>query len=201
MLHIPENYRPEKLTIDLVKANGYALLILVPIILLYGLPYYLLWHQENALPEFVLSLKRTGVGGAFGNIGGMFLIMLLGVVLHELIHGITWAVFAEKGFRSIRFGVLWKALAPYCHCQEPLKVKHYVLGALMPAVLLGFIPAVYAILTNNLPLLVFGGFFTMAAIGDFMIIFLLRNEDPEALVLDHPSEAGCFIYRKPDPAR
>ena len=198
MITVPENYQEEKLTIDLMKANIYALVILVPIVLLYGLPFYILWHQENFIPDLITTIKSTSLAGVFGYIGGMFFIMLLGVVLHELIHGVTWAVFAEKGFRSIRFGVLWKALAPYCHCSEPMKVKHYFLGAIMPAILLGFIPALYAILTNNLSILIFGGFFTMAAIGDFMIIWLLRKEDPDALVLDHPSEAGCFIYRKPN---
>lgn len=36
----------------------------------------------------------------------------------------------------------------------------------------------------------------IAAIGDFMIIYLLRKEDMHNLVEDHPSEAGCYIYRK-----
>ena len=27
-----------------------------------------------------------------------------------------------------------------------------------------------------------------------MILMILKNENPEDLVLDHPSEAGCFVY-------
>ena len=47
MLTVPENYEEEKLTIDLVKANIYALVILIPIVLLYGLPFDFLWPHEN----------------------------------------------------------------------------------------------------------------------------------------------------------
>jgi hypothetical protein len=66
----------------------------------------------------------------------------------------------------------------------------------MPAIILGIIPSLAAIILGNPGLLVFGMFFTLAAGGDFLIINLLRNESKDDLVLDHPSEAGCYIYRK-----
>jgi len=85
---------------------------------------------------------------------------------------------------------------PYCHCKEPLKVKHYIFGAIAPAIILGIIPSVLAILIGNLKLLIFGIFFTMAAGGDILMINLIRKENMNDLVLDHPSEVGCYIYRK-----
>lgn len=191
-----ENYHQEKRTIDLVKANVYALLILIPIVLLYGLPFYFLWHQDASFTEFANSLKASGTTGIFSSLFKMIAIALLGIVVHELIHGITWMLAGKKSYKTISFGVLWKAMAPYCHCNEPMKVKPYLIGAIMPAILLGFLPAIYAIATNNVGLLLFAGYFTMAAIGDFMVIQLLLKEDMDSLVLDHPSEAGCYIYRK-----
>jgi len=125
-----------------------------------------------------------------------FFLLIAGTILHELIHGITWSRYTDRGFKSIKFGILWKMLTPYCHCQEPLTVRQYIAGAIMPALILGIMPALASILTGSLGLLVFGIFFTMAAGGDFMIINLLRKENKNNLVEDHPSEAGCFIYRK-----
>ncbi len=122
--------------------------------------------------------------------------MILGIVLHELIHGITWAKFAKKGFKSIKFGILWKMLTPYCYCEETLNVRQYIIGAITPAIIMGIIPAVIAIVIGNLGLLIFGMFFTMAAGGDFLIINLIRKESSSDLVQDHPSEAGCYIYRR-----
>jgi hypothetical protein len=51
-------------------------------------------------------------------------------------------------------------------------------------------------LIGNIGLLIFGILFTMAAGGDFLVINLIRKENMNDLVQDHPSEAGCYIYRK-----
>lgn len=188
-----ENYHKEQLTIDLVKANVFAIVMMVPTVVIFGLPYFLIWGLGFDLTDIrrvtkVVSPEMIGFG--------MLFVFTLGIVLHELIHGIVWSRYTSNGFKSIRFGVLWKMLTPYCHCKEPLKVKEYIIGAVMPAIVLGFIPGIVAICIGNFGLLVFGIVFTTAASGDFMIINLLKKENKEDYVQDHPSEAGCFIYRK-----
>ncbi len=188
-----ENYKKEKLTIDLAWANVFGILILIPIGLIFGLPFYFIWKPQTDIKQYLDSAGSQGAGLGFLLIFG---ILILGIVLHELIHGITWAKFAKEGFKSIKFGVLWKMLTPYCHCKEALTVKQYIIGAITPAIILGIIPAIIAIMIGNLGLLIFGMFFTMAAGGDFLIINLIRKESSSDLVQDHPSEAGCFIYRK-----
>jgi hypothetical protein len=193
-----EGYQTEKLTIDLVWANVFGILILIPGILLFGLPFYLVWKDDLSIPNFKnltehFSLLNIG-GGAFF----IFIVLILGAIIHELIHGLTWACYTKRGFRSIKFGVLWTMLTPYCHCKEPLRVRHYILGAVTPAIFLGLVPGIISIIIGNLGLLLFGIFFTMAAGGDFLIVNLLRKEKMDHLVQDHPSEAGCFIYRKID---
>ncbi len=184
-----EKYEKEKLTIDLVWANKFGLLILIPIVLVFGLPFYLVWRSE---------LDFKGIFGGLGLSASIYVfgIILLGIVVHELIHGITWAIFAKNGLKSMKFGVMWKMLTPYCHCKEPLKVKEYIIGAIAPGIILGILPAVVAIFNGSIGLLIFGIFFTMAACGDFLIINLIRKENGHDLVQDHPTEAGCYIYRK-----
>lgn len=104
----------------------------------------------------------------------------------------------SQGFKSIKFGILWKMLTPYCHCREALNVKQYIIGAFTPAIFLGIVPSLVAIATGNFGLLIFGIFFTVSAGGDFLVINLIRKENSTDLVQDHPSEAGCYIYRKID---
>ena len=188
-----ENYKKEKLTIDLVWANVFGILILIPIGLIFGLPFYFIWRSQIDIKQF---LDIAGPQGAALGFLLIFGILILGIVLHELIHGITWAKFAKEGFRSIKFGVLWKMLTPYCHCKEALNVRQYIIGAITPAIIMGIFPSIIAIMIGNFGLLIFGMFFTMAAGGDFLIINLIRKEDSSDLVQDHPSEAGCYIYRK-----
>tara|TARA_R110002050_G_scaffold221441_1_gene357308 strand:+ start:105708 stop:106295 length:588 start_codon:yes stop_codon:yes gene_type:complete len=188
-------FTKEKLTIDLVWANVFGLLILLPIVIIYGLPYFLIWG--DSLSDFSFgNVFHTIQEQYFGNSLHVVLYLLGGIIAHELIHGIFWSLFAEHGFNSIRFGVMWKMLTPYCHCKEPLQIKHYIIGALMPAVILGLFPAIVGIAIGDLGMVIFGGFFTLAAAGDFLIINLLKKESMNDLVQDHPTEAGCFVYRK-----
>lgn len=195
MPHHLENLKKEKRIIDLVHANVYGVLILFPILIVFGVPFYFVWGIETELKLMVIFFSHYYIGFKFLFIFG---ILLLGIVLHELIHGITWACFAKEGFKYIKFGVIWKMITPYCHCKEALQVKHYITGALMPAILLGILPATMGLLMGNLFLLILGMFFTMAAAGDFMIIYLIRNEKSTHWVQDHPTETGYFVFRKED---
>ena len=190
-----DGYKKELLTFDLMKANLYAIFAIIPVLILYGVPFFLLWRNsfsKMALKSFIDNHNL----GIWGNAISILLVMTIGIVAHELIHGITWARYTKNGFKSITFGVLWKMLTPYCHCSEPLKVIHYITGAIMPALILGFLPFVYSLFTGNVLWLFFGIFFTMAAVGDLMIVNLVRKENMNSLVLDHPSEVGCYVFRK-----
>lgn len=189
-----ENYTEKKLTIDLKKANIYSLKILLYSCVVFLIPYIFLWQYQFSFEHLNSTFKRLIEKYTFlsGFIPLFFIV--LGIVLHELIHGLTFLPFCKNGFKSIKFGFLKQYLTPYCHCKEPLKLKYYRIGVIMPAIILGFLPSVWAVVTGNFYLLCFGIFFIMGAAGDFMILMILKNENPEDLVLDHPSEAGCFVY-------
>ncbi|MBS3768246.1 MAG: DUF3267 domain-containing protein [Candidatus Cloacimonetes bacterium] len=191
------NYKKEKLTINLVWANVFSIIVLAAVLVIYGLPYYLLRPEYFTVSHFK-AISENNIGGFLGSTFLLaFITIVAGIIVHEILHGITWAQFTDKGFKSIKFGVKWKMLAPYCHCKEPLLVKHYLLGTLMPVIVLGLIPAVLSLIMGSIGLLFIGIFFTMAASGDFLIAHLLRKENSEDLVQDHPSEVGCIVYRKP----
>jgi hypothetical protein len=114
-------------------------------------------------------------------VGFIVLIALtIGIILHELIHGITWAKYTKDGFKSIRFEY-FEILDSHCHCKEPLLVKHYIIED-YASYCLGVFPALLSFITGNVFLLIFGIFFTMAAFGDFMIIFMLLKENKKSCI-------------------
>lgn len=152
------------------------------------LPFYLIWDFDDF---HIIKSKITFIRIFFS----LFL-AIIGILVHELIHGIFFSKYASHGFKSIKFGVLWKTLTPYCHCKEPLKVKHYIVGVLAPLFVVGVLPAILGIVLGNLGLTIFGVFFSGAAAGDIMIYNLIKKENPEDYVQDHPSEAGCYIFRE-----
>ncbi len=75
-------------------------------------------------------------------------------------------------------------------------VAQYTIALLAPLVILGILPVIYAISVGNIYILILGIFFSGAAAGDLLIYNLIRKENPEDYVLDHPSEAGFYLYTK-----
>lgn len=183
-----EKFTKEKLTIDLVKANVVALKYLAFFAVVFGLPYLTIWKTESKpLFEFNNLVTRA-----------MFPVLLffIGIIIHEFVHGIFFAKYAEKGWKSVKFGVMWKMLTPYAHCKEPLKIKEYKVALLAPLIVVGIIPAILGIVFGIGLLTIFGIILSGGAAGDLMVYDLIKKENPEDYVQDHPSEAGCWIYRK-----
>jgi len=186
-----QDHKQEELTIDMAKANLAALFYFIFFFIVFGVPYFLLWAKTNAIESYKELVVDLGVYKLLK----VFIVILLGIIVHELIHGVTWALFAKKGFKSISFGVTWKYMSPYCHCNELLAVKHYLVGAIMPGIVLGIIPLLLALVTGNIQLFLFGITFSVAATADLMMVNMLRKERMNSLVQDHSDKVGCFIYR------
>ena len=183
-----ENYDKEQKTIDLGKANLEGMKYLLFFALLFGIPYLLIWgisskpffETENLVIRYLFPL----------------VLFALGIVLHVLVHGIFFARYAKNGFRSVKFGILWKMLTPYAHCKEPLKIKEYMVALLAPLFIVGIVPGILGIVFGSALLTFFGAALSAGAAGDLMIYNLIKKENPEDYVQDHPSEAGYWIYRK-----
>ena len=47
-----ENYKKETLTIDLAKANIYGLFGMIPIVMIYTIPFYLIWNEKLTIVYF-----------------------------------------------------------------------------------------------------------------------------------------------------
>jgi len=175
-----EGYQPEMKTVSILKAN----LISIPFLIVVGglsvWIYYKVWH----------SFEWNGMSNALWMCGAI----VVGIVVHELIHGFTWMVVTRQSFKHLSFGTM--AGAVYCHIDVPMKKRPYIIGAVMPLLLLGVIPTVIAIVLGSTFWLVFGIIFIVSAIGDIMIMWKIRREPSDALIYDHPTDAGCVVYRK-----
>ncbi|MDV3352023.1 DUF3267 domain-containing protein [Leptolyngbyaceae cyanobacterium CCMR0082] len=172
------------ISVSMSQGNNYAVIAaLPPIIILSGI-YIWIWGWQQFFIGISIFLRHP-------------LLCLIGIVagtiLHESIHGLTWKFFGNKPSSAIKYGVKWKALAPYAHCKEPMDVRAYKLGVAMPGVLLGLVPAILGILTSNSLFLTFGLLFTMAAGGDIVILWLLREVETGMYVEDHPTRIGCYV--------
>lgn len=186
-----------KKTVSVAEANNLGLLIILPVLVLYISIFYYTNPNERTLTNISKFISQSiDIYGSWVYSTVFLTIIISGIIVHELIHGVCWALYAKKGFKSISFGIVWQFINPYCHCKEPLKLKNYIFGALMPGFLLGLLPTIYAIIFNHIYLFIFDCFFTIAAGGDLLMVYILRKESIDTLVQDHPTEPGCYIYNK-----
>ena len=183
---IEQGYRRVELTVGIVKANVFAIVLLIPLFIVgFGLFF----------------LRNRTFSGSFTPTVMLLLLaaFLALVVVHELIHGVGWAIFAEHGSKDIEFGFMKQYLTPYCTCLVPLTKGQYIFGALLPCVTLGVIPMIAAILLGSLPLLFLGIVMTDSAAGDLMIVWKIlryRSDAKEIVYMDHPTQAGGVIFEK-----
>lgn len=114
------------------------------------------------------------------------------ILLHELIHGICFAVFAKKRFKSIRFGIMWSHLAPYCHCEDAITAKQYRIVLLMPTLLLGFLPMLTGLIVGNFLVFFAGVMLVWGGVGDITAYFLTKKVSGDTLIVDHPNKVGFY---------
>ncbi len=170
-------------TIDLHKANKVALIYWLGFFVFFSAIYLLIWGTES-----------PAVSYSFWHFLWYPLYFIFGILLHEAVHGVFFALFAKEGFKSVKFGVLWKYLAPYAHCKEPLRVPQYTIALLSPLVVTGLVPALYALIIGDYFLLLVAIILCAGAAGDLMIYNLIRKIPKNYRVKDHPTDAGFWLY-------
>jgi hypothetical protein len=174
-------------TMPMGRVNLIALAMIPPIGILLGLPYFLIYGFDK------FSLSNLRIGELLSGTLIFFIVLVVGALVHELLHGITWSIFTKKHWKAISFGIKWEYLTPYCHCDEPLKKTHFLFGAIMPLLIMGIIPALISYFSGSFKLWFFGFFFSVAAGGDMIAVWMLRKVKKHEWVLDHPSELGFII--------
>lgn len=185
---IKEGYEEHNLTVSTAVANSVSFILGIILVAFFVL---LFWLRGNT---FALEEMHPG---------WMLLIYLsvlfVGTVIHELIHGVTYSLFAKNGFKDIEFGFIKESLNPYCVCNVALKKYQYLLGISMPCIILGVIPCIYAIFADSLGWLLIGSFNILGASGDLLIVCLIftkPSKKKEAIYHDHPTEIGVVMFDK-----
>jgi hypothetical protein len=173
------NENKRDLSISMARANVIVMFISIPVIVLQFAVFIGLHGTQGLRPTWSIAFLIVAV--------------LLGIVVHELIHGISWVIFGRKPFSSVKFGVQWQTLTPYAHLKEPVEVNAYRLGAFLPGFILGILTYVLSLLLGNGDLFWFSLVHTSAAGGDWLILWLIRHVKAGMQVEDHPTHAGCYV--------
>jgi ABC-type phosphate/phosphonate transport system permease subunit len=181
-----EGYDSEELTVGILMANVLAVLVMLP------------W----AALEAAVYLGLRGVSLEFFDSArwllewlGLLVGMFAAIFAHEGIHGLVWGLCTH--FWDIEFGFIREALTPYCTCTQPMARWQYVLGALMPTLVLGVLPGILAVILGSMPLFFFSEVMLFGGGADVLICLkLLRYHSPgqETLYYDHPYKCGLVVF-------
>jgi hypothetical protein len=172
----------KELTHSGVKLNVWVFFMVIPIWLLvsgafvYWIGGVSYWHAITHFLDF-----------------RVFLILIPGIIVHEMLHALTWMVLNRAGFRNIKFGFNVHSFTPYTHYCKPMKVWKYALGGAMPGFVMGIIPVVWSYFIKSVPLNFVGFLFLWAAGGDIISLWMLRKLKPEQYVEDHPEKMGFIL--------
>jgi len=175
----PQEIRGRDLSVPLEdiipRVTGLSLLVMVlPVVL-----YWAIWGYERLMDNF--------------NVWTFIGLLVLFTLWHEGFHAIGWKYWGGLRWRDLKFGVAWYALTPYCHAKAPMRADAYRFGALLPGIMTGLLPYGIALALGNGIMAIVGAVMLSGAVGDAYVLWVLRELPPDALVLDHPSNAGCIV--------
>lgn len=170
-------------SVGMLPANLISVAAAGPVAVLLGMAFAYRW---GAAPL---------VAGIYGLLVPIRILLLLvpGIVAHELIHAAAWALAARRPLSAIEIGVRWRSLAPYAHPRSALPVRAYRIGAVMPMLVLGLLPALAGIAAGWAVVMAFGLFFVVTAGGDLLVLWLIRRVPPDRLLEDHVDRVGCRV--------
>lgn len=136
-------------------------------------------------------------GGAETNFGLLpsVLIFIAGVIIHELIHAIFFAFYAQNGFKSIKIGAVLKKGYAYCDCREIMHSNQFIVGLIMPMIILGIVPSIISIFIGSTGLLIFGIIFTGAGSGDILILSKIFKDRNSTWFENLPSISKWYVYK------
>lgn len=180
---LEKGYKEKNVTITSGKAMVQGVLYALPFVITFALLYRFLLIDRAYLTE---------IGGI--SFYAMFIaIIAISVIIHELLHGIGWAISSGKGWNVVRFNI--NAMMPSCACKVPLEKREYLIGALTPLVILGLGSVLFMFIYPGTVSLLTMVVNFIAAGADLIIAFNVLKER-DSLIVDHPTEAGYISFSK-----
>jgi hypothetical protein len=119
--------------------------------------------------------------------------IVAGMLVHELLHALAFLVFGNVSPKHIKFGIVWKVLTPYTHCELPVTALVYRCVLLFPAITLGLIPSILGIVYGKILVLLWGTILLIGSFGDILVFLLIRKIPNNTLIIDDKKEIGCKI--------
>ena len=167
-----------KFDLDLIIANVVAIIVLV-----IGTIFY-----------FMITKSGT-IDGKY--LGVEILLMFLYFGLHEVFHGIGYALFV-KDKKNIKYGAALEKSVFYAMCQEEISKKAILISLLFPLLFLSIISGLIAFIFDIKYLLFLSIMNLAGASGDIIMLFFILKLPNDINYIDYDNSVGCTFTSKND---
>ena len=171
----------QEVTFDGSRLTVTLLAMIIPFCILVEWLFHFIWGKQVPFISLTIPLWIK------------VLSIVLAIFVHELIHGIVFALYAPHRFRSVTYGFNASIGAFYCHCKEPIRVKHYRRAGIAPLIILGLIPLVFGFISGISWFKTFGMLLTIGGFGDLLVYLKLLKFEKNRFLLDHPDKLGFIL--------
>ncbi|EJL45314.1 Protein of unknown function (DUF3267) [Brevibacillus sp. CF112] len=183
-IDLEPNYVKKQVILQPLKAN-----LLACVCFLLFVPAALFAFLYQTTLAFTLS---------FGDFFLFFLAVAVGVIVHELLHGVGFLLSRQVSVADIRFGVVWRKLVLYACCLKPISIGSYRFAVLLPNLLLGVLPLFLAYFFHSIFWYLWSIAMLLGGFGDLYILWTLRAFPKQTKIADSPDSIGYVAY-VPDP--
>jgi len=175
-----EKMQDEKIIMSSKKVNVLALLFSLGMLVICLPLFYVLYGKESLNTQMYPFLFKI-------------IVLILGIFIHEGIHGLFFSIYNADGFKGIKFGFSLKKMVAYCHCKNAIKIYQTQIVLIMPFIILGVLPLVIGFIFNNFFWVIFGIVYCAASIGDLLIFFKLIRKNRNLFFKDSTTYCGGEI--------
>jgi hypothetical protein len=169
--------------LSFAEANRLALLA-IPACLLPVAAHALAWGPASLLDG---GRRLLGMGLVLP------FVIVAAIAVHEALHAAGFLLVGRVPRDSVRFGVHARTLTPFAGCAAPMAARAYRIAALLPAAVLGVVPAAWGLAAGDAAATLWGAFMLASAGGDFAVIRAMRGIPARARVLDLEGRVGCQV--------
>ena len=169
------------ISISMERANVLAAWILPAAAIATLLPFWLVWGGAELKAGFQATLTLWIIPG-----------MVAVVIIHEGLHGLAFLLSGVPR-DQIHFGIHRETLTPFAGCRIPVNAAAYRFAVALPALAMGVVPWLVAMVTGTGWLAIVAMAMIAFAGGDLIVLWTTRSLPGTARVLDHPNRVGCMV--------
>lgn len=116
------------------------------------------------------------------------------IVIHEVLHGVSFVLFSKHKWSSIKFGLLLSQGLAYCISIVPVSIRRARSSLMMPLYVVCIPLYVIALVTTNLPMAIFAVILASGSIGDVYYLWKLRTATTNQYMIEElPTKSGYQI--------